>query len=148
MTDIGFYHLLSSPLERALPRLLDQAVKRGYRVVLRAASSERVEYLNALLWTYDDASFLPHGSARDGSPASQPIWLTDRAENPNAANMLIVIDGIEAEDIAAFERCADMFDGNDDAAVAAARQRWRAAKAAGHTLAYHQQTASGWERKA
>jgi len=148
VTEIGFYHLVSSPLERALPRLLDQAVRRGYRIVLRAASPERVEYLNALLWTYDDASFLPHGSARDGNPASQPIWLTDRAENPNSANMLIVVDGIEAEDLAAFERCADMFDGNDDSAVAAARQRWRAAKAAGHALAYHQQTAAGWERKA
>src|SRR5947208_799517 len=84
MAEIGFYHLLSMPLERALPRLLERACAQGHRIVIRAASSERVEHLNSLFWTYDDTSFLPHGSARDGNPASQPIWLSDHAENPNA----------------------------------------------------------------
>src|SRR5438445_6134856 len=113
MAEVGFYHLLSMPLERALPRLLERARSQGHRIVIRAASSERVEYLNALLWTYDDTSFLPHGSARDGNPASQPIWLSDQAENPNDASMLILVDGVDAEDLGAFTRCADLFDGND-----------------------------------
>ena len=149
MAEIGFYHLLATPLERALPRLLAQALSRGYRIVVRAASPERIEHLNAVLWTYDDASFLPHGSARDGNAASQPIWLTDRVENPNGATMLVLIDGIEAEpdDLASFARCCDMFDGNDIAAVDAARERWRCAKDAGHTLTYGQQTQAGWERQ-
>jgi DNA polymerase-3 subunit chi len=148
MPEIGFYHLLSTPLERALPRLLERARAVGHRIVVRAASPERVEHLNALLWTYDDASFLAHGAARDGTPADQPIWLTDRAGNPNGASLLIVVDGVEAEDFAAFQRIADMFDGNDEDAVAAARERWRRAKAEGHTLTYWQQTPSGWEKKA
>src|ERR1700676_5571536 len=113
MAEIGFYHLLSTPLERALPRLLERARAQGHTIVVRAASSERIEHLNALLWTYDDASFLPHGSARDGNPASQPIWLTDRPENPNEAAMLVLVDGAEADDLSGFERCADLFDGND-----------------------------------
>ncbi len=147
MAEIGFYHLLSTPLERALPRLLERARAQGHRILVRAASSERVEHLNALLWTYDEASFLAHGSARDGNPASQPIWLGERSENPNEAGMLVLVDGVEAEDLAAFARVADMFDGNDPAAVAAARERWGRAAAAGHTLTYWQQTASGWEKK-
>ena len=148
MAEIGFYHLLATPLERALPRLLERARAQGFRIVLRAGSAERVEHLNALLWTYDDASFLPHGSARDGAPASQPIWLTDGEDNPNRATMLVLVDGVEAADLAAFARCLDLFDGNDEAAVAAARERWRSAKSAGHTLTYWQQTAAGWEKKA
>jgi len=147
MAEIGFYHLLSTPLERALPRLLERARAGGYRIVVRAASAERVEHLNALLWTYDEASFLAHGAARDGNAAVQPIWLTDRDENPNGATMLMLVDGVEAADVSAFERCADMFDGNDEAAVEAARGRWRRAQAAGHALTYWQQTASGWEKK-
>jgi DNA polymerase-3 subunit chi len=148
MAEIGFYHLLSMPLERALPRLLERACSQGHRIVIRAASSERVEHLSALLWTYDDTSFLPHGSARDGNPASQPIWLSDQAENPNRASMLILVDGVDAEDLGAFPRCADLFDGNDPTAVEAARQRWRRAQADGHTLTYWQQTEAGWEKKA
>jgi DNA polymerase-3 subunit chi len=147
MAEIGFYHLLATPLERALPRLLERARAGGYRIVLRAASAERVEHLNALLWTYDDASFLAHGAARDGNPAAQPIWLTEHDDNPNAATMLVLVDGVEADDIAAFQRCADLFDGNNEAAVDAARNRWRGAAAKGHTLTYWQQTDRGWEKK-
>ena len=148
MTEIGFYHLLKTPLERALPRLLERAVGGGYRIVVRAASAERIEHLNVLLWTYDEAGFLPHGAARDGNAADQPIWLTDRDDNPNGATMLVLFDGVEAADIDAFARCADLFDGNDETAVEAARQRWLRAKAAGHTLTYWQQTDKGWEKQA
>ena len=36
MTEIGFYHLTQSPLERALPRLLEKAHASGARVVVMA----------------------------------------------------------------------------------------------------------------
>lgn len=148
MAEIGFYHLLSTSLERALPRLLDRAWSQGHRVVVRAGSAERVEHLNAALWTYEEAAFLPHGSVRDGNPALQPIWLTHLDENPNGASMIVLVDGLEAEDLKSFARCADLFDGNDAGAVEAARDRWRRARDAGHALTYWQQTAAGWERKA
>jgi len=116
--------------------------------VVLAGSGERVEHLNQLLWTYDDASFLPHGSARDGNAGRQPVYLTAEEANPNGAGMLVLIDGAEATDIAGFQRVCDMFDGNDEAAVEAARQRWRAAKAAGHALTYWEQRPSGWVKRA
>ena len=147
MGEIGFYHLASTALERSLPKLLERAWTQGYRIVVRAASPERVEQLSATLWTYDEASFLPHGSARDGNAAMQPIWLTHSSENPNGASMLVLVDGVEAEDLGSYARCADLFDGNDAGAIEAARSRWRRAREAGHTLTYWQQTISGWERK-
>ena len=148
LAEVGFYHLLSTPLERALPKLLERAWSRGHRIVVRAASPERVEHLNIVLWTYEEGAFLPHGSARDGNPGMQPIWLTHCHENPNGASMLVLVDGLAAEDLGSFTRCADLFDGNDADAVEAARERWRRAREAGHDLTYWQQTTSGWERKA
>jgi DNA polymerase III subunit chi len=148
VAEVGFYHLLTTSLERALPRLLDRAWSQGFRIVVRAPSPERVEHLNAVLWSYEEASFLPHGSARDGSPEAQPIWLTHLDENPNRASMIVLLDGIEAADLHSFARCADLFDGNDANAVEAARGRWRRARVARHELTYWQQTATGWERKA
>jgi DNA polymerase III subunit chi len=50
--------------------------------------------------------------------------------------------------LAGWDRVADLFDGSDDAAVAAARDRWRRARDAGHALTYWQQTGSGWQKKA
>ena len=147
MAEIGFYHLTSTPLERALPKLLERGRAQGLSIVVRAGSAERVARLDAILWTYDEASFLAHGSARDGNPAAQPIWLTERQENPNRATMLVLVDGSEAGDLSSFARCADLFDGDDPTAVEAARLRWRRAREAGHELTYWQQTAAGWERR-
>ena len=148
MAEIGFYHLQTTPLERALPRLLERGRASGHNIVIRAGSAERVEHLNALLWTYGDATFLPHGSARDGNPDKQPIWLSAGADNPNGASMLVLVDGVAAADLDRFARIVDLFDGNDEGAVAAARDRWRQAKSDGHSLTYWQQTATGWEKKA
>ncbi|MGH7090089.1 MAG: DNA polymerase III subunit chi [Stellaceae bacterium] len=145
MTDVGFYHLKTTPLERALPRLLERALAEGHRIVVRAGSEERVEALDTALWTYGEASFLPHGTSRDGNSARQPVFLTATDENPNGATMLVLVDGAESGEQAAYVRVCDLFDGNDVDALAAARARWRAAKAAGHALTYWQQTDSGWK---
>ncbi|MGE0725627.1 MAG: DNA polymerase III subunit chi [Alphaproteobacteria bacterium] len=131
-----------------MPRLLEKVVASGKRAVVLAGSVERAAALSSLLWTYDPGSFLPHGTARDGSAAAQPIWLSDQDENPNAATMLVLVDGATSAQLAQFERCLDLFDGNDPDAVAAARRRWVEAKAAGHGLTYWQQTESGgWQAK-
>jgi DNA polymerase-3 subunit chi len=147
MAEIGFYHLVATALERALPRLLERALADGHRVVVLAGSEERVAHLDGLLWTYNEASFLPHGNARDGNAVRHPICLTDRDENPNGATMLVLLDGVRSDRMGEFARCCDMIDGNDQVAVEAARQRWTAAKSAGHSLTYWQQTASGWEKR-
>ena len=148
MTEIGFYHLTRSRLDHALPKLLEKVLASGARAVVRAGSAERIGFLNAHLWTWDPASFLPHGSAREGDAADQPVWLTTEEENPNDARVLVLTDGVEAGDVADFARCLEMFDGNDDGAVTAARGRWRTYTEAGHALTYWQQTErGGWEKK-
>lgn len=148
MTEIGFYHLRSMALERALPSILERGLAAGHRIVVMAGSAERVEHLNDLLWTYAEASFLPHGSARDGSAERQLIWLTAVDENPNAATMLVLLDGSSSSGLGAFQRCCDIFDGNDETAVAAARRRWKEAKEAGHQLVYWEQIEGKWEKRA
>ena len=112
-----------------------------------AGSTERVEHLNQLLWTYDEASFLPHGSIRDGNVERQPVFLTTGDGNPNGATMLRLVDGAQATGLEQYKRVCDMFDGNDEAAVADARQRWREGKAAGHALTYWEQTQAGWVKR-
>src|ERR1700674_1817083 len=119
MAEVGFYHLGATALERALPRLLERALGDGHRVVVLAASQERVARLDGLLWTYNEASFLPHGSGRDANAPQHPIYLTDRDENPNGATMLVLLDGARSGRIGEFARCCDIFDGNDATAVEA-----------------------------
>jgi len=149
MAEIGFYHLMRTPLERALPKLLEKAIDRGMRALVVTGSPERAEHLSAALWTYDPASFLPHGTPADGAPDAQPILIADDVTDLNAAGLLVLTDGSRTDAPDRFERVIDMFDGRDEAAVEAARARWRQLKEAGHKLTYWQQTeAGGWEQKA
>ncbi len=146
--EISFYHLTRTTLEAALPQMLEKTLERGQRAVVRAGSVERVEALNGWLWTYGDRNFLPHGSAKDGHAALQPIWLTEKEERPNDAQVLFLTDGATSEELADFERCAVLFDGNDDTAASAARGQWSTLKDAGHDLTYWQQNEEGrWEKK-
>lgn len=149
MTDVRFYHLQRRSLEETLPQLLEKILERGSRAVVMAGSDERVEALATHLWTYDQRAFLPHGTARDGSAAEQPVWLTSSDENPNGADVLVLTDGVAALDIGGFKICCELFDGNDADAVSAARARWKEYAAVGHTVTYWQQTdRGGWEKKA
>ena len=148
MTDVAFYHLQLSPLEKVLPKLLEKTLATGRRALVRTGSAARAEALATTLWTYDPGGWLPHGTAQDGDAPEQPIWLTDSEDNANGAAFLFLTDGASSDQLAQFERCFDLFDGNDPAAVAAARERWKAWKAAGHSVTYWQQSETGaWERK-
>lgn len=148
MATIQFYHLLTTPIEQALPKLLEKALSAGYRCLLTAESEDRIEQLNQLLWTYDPGSFLPHASVKDGQPEEQPVLLSTALEAPNDARLLAVTDGRLA-DAARFERVLDIFDGNSQSAVEQARIRWKTYKEQGNNLSYLRQTATGgWEQKA
>jgi DNA polymerase-3 subunit chi len=149
MTKVGFYHLTRSPLDKALPKLLEKALGAGHRCVVLCGSQERVAALDSLLWTYDPDSWLPHGSARDGEGESQTIWLTGTDENPNKADLLVQLDGMTSAKLGDYVRCLDLFDGADEEEVARARERWRVLSSAGHDLSYWQQDEKGgWRAKA
>ncbi len=150
MTEIRFYHLTRRSLEDVLPVMLERTLVRdSKRAVVMVGSAERVEHLNAHLWTYNDRSFLPHGSRTDGAAELQPIWLTDSDENPNAARVLFLADGAASEAVDQYDLVCTLFDGRDPDAVTRAREQWRAYQGGDHDLTYWQQTDNGgWEQKA
>ena len=145
LTEISFYHLTRSGLEDTLPRLLGRTLEAGERAVVRCGSAERLAALDTALWLCAEPDWLPHGTA---DADLQPIWLTTADDAPNGGRFLFLVDGAGSEKLEAFARVFDIFDGNDEEQVAQARERWKAAKAAGHGLSYWQQTAKGWEKKA
>jgi DNA polymerase-3 subunit chi len=150
MTEILFYHLQRQPLERVLPQLLEKSLERGWRAVVQASSDERIEALDAHLWTYRDDNFLAHGTYRESDAAMQPVLLTVHDHNPNGANVRFLIDGAPVPaDAASYQRIVLLFDGDDDDAVADARARWTDARAQGFDATYWQADESGrWEKKA
>jgi len=145
--EVWFYHLERTALDQALPELLEKTVARGWRALVRTPLRERVEHLDAWLWTYKDDAFLAHGVADEPEAGRQPILLTTGDDNLNAADALFLLDGADEERFAGYRRCIDLFDGRDEAAVAAARLRWKKARALGLPVTYWKQGERGWEKQ-
>ena len=151
MTRVDFYHLQQKTLDEVLPKLLQKAYSTGKRIKVKIGTEERVEFINSLLWTYNDESFLPHGSKKDGFADQQPIWLSADIENPNTALFLFLVDGAEenAETLTQYERVFNIFDGNSAEAVQQARRLWKEYKNSSCEVYYWQQSSAGkWEQKA
>lgn len=145
MTRIDFYHLQRTPLEQVLPKLCEKAYATGKRIKILSGTSERVEFINSLLWTYSEESFLPHGSKRDGFAEDQPIFISAEEANENNAALLILADGAQPEVsmLQNYERVLNIFDGNNETALNNARSYWKELKALGGELHYWQQNANG-----
>jgi DNA polymerase-3 subunit chi len=144
MAEIGFYHLTRTDFYAALPALLGRTLGLGERALVVCADEGQAQKLDAVLWQSHNPDWLPHGTAQTPHAEWQPIFLTlDGAANPAGAGFLFRLGGAaaEAED---FKRVFDLFDGNDEEQVLAARARWREAKAAGHGLTYWKQEETGW----
>ena len=148
MTDIRFYHLNTRTLDQALPEIVQKALSAGHKIVIRAPDDKEVERLNNLLWTFRPDSFIPHGSAKDGNPVHQPVWLSAENDNPNNANVLILTGGLQGGALDGYTLACDIFDGRNHDNVLSARERWKQYKSSGHALTYWQQTEKGWEQKA
>ena len=93
MIRVDFYHLQRAPLEQVLPKLCEKAYATGKRIKILLGTEERVEFINSLLWTYNEESFLPHGSKKDGFAEEQPIFISANEDNANNASLLILADG-------------------------------------------------------
>ena len=149
MTEVLFYHLERSSLEQTLPPLLEKCLERGWRSVVQVGSQERCAALDNHLWTYSDERFLPHGTAADGRPESQPIWITVQDDNPSGAGVRFFADGAVMNAIEDYTRVVLLFDGNDPEALTQARSAWKDIKTTDHQATYWQQSPEGrWEKKA
>lgn len=150
MSRIDFYHLQNQRLEDVLPKLLEKAYQTGKPIAIKIGNEERVEFLNTLLWTYNDTSFIPHGSKKDGNGDMQPIWLTSGNDFPNQPQFLFLVDGAkyDIEKFAEFERVFNIFDGNAEESLTQARALWKELKQKDAEIFYWQQSSNGsWQQK-
>ena len=145
-----FYHLERSGLEQAAGPLIEKCLERGWRVLVVSALAERRARLDEALWTWRGDSFLAHGEAgAEGLESSrQPVLISPAPENLNGAQAALLLDGANPCVQAGFARCMVMFDGADTETRATARAQFKAAKDAGLTCRYFQQTPKGGWKEA
>ncbi len=150
MSEVLFYHLTQTPLEKTLPELLEKSLERGWQVFVRTTTDERMKFLDDILWSYHDDRFLPHSIDGAGDETLQPILISKSEEVSNAADILMLVDGagFEIDDVEKFKRICLLFDGNDAVATDAARADWKRISEANIPAKYWAQDSGRWVQKA
>jgi len=141
--EVSFYHLTTTPLERALPSLVEKAYEAGMRTLV-VVDKARMKQIDDTLWTANQQKFLPHGTS---NPEIQPIFLSDKIANDNRT-VLAITNGTQYEDDQGFTKVLDIFDGNIETDLANARARFKYYKDKGFELKYWFQDEKGkWVQK-
>lgn len=128
MSRIDFYHLQKDTLEQALPKLVLKAYETGKKIKITIGTDLRVDFINTLLWTFDEESFIAHGTKKDGMADMQPVYISADDDVPNGASFLFLADGayLEPEKMQNFERVFYLFDGHNENELSKAREVWKA----------------------
>ncbi len=138
--DVAFYHLITTPVEKALPKLVEKIYASGLRSLIVCDNQERMLSLNSILWTFSQNAFIPHNF--EGDPARHPVWLSLASDNVNQADVALVLNGAMIPS-GQFSRVMDMFDGNDETSVVKARERYKSYRDGGYKLTYWKQNEKG-----
>ena len=120
---VDFYQLSRDPAEALIPRLAEQTLRAGERLLVVTNDPEQAVRISSALWAHKPESFLAHGAAGEGHEARQPILLADAAEPANGARFAAFADGVwRCEARARFARLFHLF---NTATIDAARAAWR-----------------------
>ncbi len=121
---VSFYSDAAEPLHFAC-RLLRRALAAGRPVGVCAPDEALARRLDALLWSFEPAEFLPHRRWQAGlEPRSGEVLIVpDAAQLPHRALLLNLGEEVPAEALN-FERVLEVV-GREESQVHAGRQRYR-----------------------
>lgn len=89
---VDFYILGDANEERRLHyvcRLTEKAWRLGHTIWIHAPTGAHAEILDARLWTFDPAGFLPHERDDGGDPADCPVIIGTTMPGASGPDLLI-----------------------------------------------------------
>ena len=122
MTQVDFYHLTQTPVERALPQIAGKVLEAGARLLIVSGDAGQREALDRALWEQPAEGFLPHGVSGDAHDARQPVLIAEGCDAENGAKMVALADGQWRDEALGFGRAFYLF---DSATIDNARRSWK-----------------------
>ena len=140
--NLAYFRRTRAPLLSALPAFAAQAVRRFTPLVLLTPDRETADRINADLWSFDEAVFVPHGGPGDPHPERQPLWIVPSplpSAPPNGAQSVLAVPPFAAEDTSTllqYPRLIVLFSQADDPLPV--RALWQAVKDTGREVDYRE----------
>ncbi len=117
-------------------RLIEKAYKNRHRIYVHTDSQAEAHYLDELLWTYRDESFLPHNLYGDGPDPAPPIQIGFDITPENHRDILINLSKNIPEFYTKFTRVLELAS-NESEQQSAAREHYRQYRAQGLDINTH-----------
>jgi DNA polymerase-3 subunit chi len=108
--EISLYHVMTGGLIPAIIRLLEKVYLTGQRCVFFSPLEERIASVDKALWTFSTNAFIPHGDKSLGFCHRQPIYLTEKFENLNNAQVAVIVDTLDYKNYDNFEKVIIIFE--------------------------------------
>jgi DNA polymerase-3 subunit chi len=121
--------------DRFACKLVEKAYKLKHRVHVIVDDDASVRRMDALLWTFRDGSFVPHGAVGDSDPDT-PVTIGCGALPADATDVVVNLSRAIPEGVDAVARVAEVIDG-DEQAKTEGRARYAAYRDRGHDLEHH-----------
>lgn len=137
MTRVGFYVVQDGLAQQRLTvaaRLAAKAFAQGHRIFINAAHEAQAQQLDELLWSFQNASFLPHALA--GAPGDDVIAIGWGQEPANHDDLLINLQLGVPRFFSRFARVAEVVT-QDDESLQVLRKSWTFYKERGYALEKH-----------
>lgn len=150
MPSFSFYHLTTSNVEEASPKLMEKLLDSGAKAVVLLNNRQMLESLDNAFWSVGGTRFIPHGIEDDTENKDlQPLYLTTNQENPNNADFLVMVGKPNGEFYKEFEKNIIIFSSANNDDLENARSLWKELKANDNfELKYYQQDEKGgWSLK-
>ena len=145
LMEINIYQVFEGNLASSVVRLLEKVYSSGKRCIFYSPIEDRVKTIDKILWTFSTNAFIPHGDKTVGSAEQQPIYFTDRIENPNNADILLIMDTFEYQNFSGnFEKIMFVFE--DSAHIKVAEELYQVLKKSSENVNYWKQSKIGWEK--
>ena len=143
MTRIDYYVLPGSAqgeVHRLACRIAAKAYGLGHTVYLNAGSAAEARALDDLLWTYSDATFVPHALADhladEKATARTPVRVGHGGAPAAPAELLINLAAAWPAFFEQFDRVAEVIDA-DEQRRSKGRQRYRQYRDRGYEITTH-----------
>lgn len=137
------------PILKSLPKLLEKVYESGARAVV-VVDEHLVDEVDSQLWTFTPLAFLPHGSSKMGMAEHQPIWITSKQENPNQAQICVLVNQGGTSDYGdlGFSRILDLYNENEESSREYFHKRCNSYVEKGFSLTIWADSPTGtWEKQ-
>ncbi len=109
MTHIDFYLLESDRYrhDHFVCQLCQKAYDKKQNTLLLTQNQQQTQHFDHMLWTYSEASFLPH-DAEDSEDFATPVLINDNPDITNDRQLLINLSASVPEYFAQFKRVIEL----------------------------------------